>query len=138
MLVVREDLPGGEEHYLAGVTGADGRYAIDGAPVGRVEIKAYAPGTTYVSRLLETAAGTVTEGDVGLPVEAIQVPTIADAQVRRVGDGLELSMDVQGAALDRNYTLAVNADSGSRVRAAPPRPAARSPGAGAAPSRPRA
>ena len=49
---------------------------------------------------------------MGLPVEAIQVPTIADAQVRRAGDELELSMDVQGAALDRNYTLAVNADSG--------------------------
>ena len=56
MLVVREDLPGGEEHYLAGVTDDDGRTHL-GAPVGRVEIKAYAPGTTYVSRLLETAAG---------------------------------------------------------------------------------
>ena len=38
-------LPGGEEHYLAAVTDPQGRYRIQGAPIGRVEIKAYASGT---------------------------------------------------------------------------------------------
>lgn len=121
MLVIRPDLPGGEEHYLAAVTGADGRYTIRSAPVGRVEIKAYGTGTVYVSHLLTTAAGQTTVADVGLPTEATETPTISAAKVQRQGDQLVLSMDVQGARLDRNYTLAVNPDSGRvfELRATP-------------------
>jgi len=122
MLVIRKDLPGGEEHYLAAVTDRQGRYRITGAPVGRVEIKAYASGTVYVSHLLTTEAATTVQADVGLPQEATETPTISDAHVIRAGDGLELSMDVRGSGLDRNYTLAVNPDSGRvfELRATPP------------------
>jgi hypothetical protein len=122
MLVVRRDLPGGEEHYLADVTDAAGRYAIHGAPVGRVEIKAYAPGTVYVSHLLTTAAGATTRADVGLPTEAARTPRIGHARVVPSGAGaLRLAMDVSGRNLDRNYTLAVNPDSGRvfELRASP-------------------
>jgi hypothetical protein len=112
LLVVRPDLPGGEEHYLAAVTDAAGRYAIHGAPVGRVEIKAYAPGTIYVSHLLTTTAGATTPADVGLPAEASRTPRVAGARVTRRGSQLDLAMDVQGQGLDRNYTLAVNPASG--------------------------
>ena len=121
MLVIRKDLPGGEEHYLAAVTGDDGRYTIHGAPVGRVEIKAYATGTVYVSHLLTTVAGQATTADVGLPKEALENPTISNARVVRSGATLELSMDVAGSQLDRNYTLAVNPDSGRifELRATP-------------------
>ena len=122
MLVVRKDLPGGEEHYLAAVTDRQGRYRIEGAPVGRVEIKAYASGTVYVSHLLTTEAATTAKADVGLPQEATETPTISNARVVRHGDQLQLSMDVQGARLDRNYTLAVNPGSGRvyELRATPP------------------
>ena len=121
MLVIRKELPGGEEHYLAAVTDADGRYAIRGAPVGRVEIKAYSTGTVYVSHLVTTTAGETAQADVGLPVEAFENPTISNARVTPTGDSLELSMDVQGSDLDRNYTLAVNPDSGRvfELRATP-------------------
>jgi hypothetical protein len=112
MLVIRKDLPGGEEHYLAAVTDASGNYVIHGAPAGRVEIKAYSPGTVYVSHLLTTVDGQTTQANVGLPVQALQNPTISDAKVVASGSDLELSMNVQGSQLDRNYTLAVNPASG--------------------------
>ncbi len=121
MLVIREELPGGEEHYLAAVTDAAGRYAIRGAPIGRVQIKAYSTGTVYVSHLLTTTAGETTRADVGLPEQASENPIISDARVTSTGDSLVLSMDVQGSKLDRNYTLAVNPDSGRvfELRATP-------------------
>ncbi len=121
MLVIRKELPGGEEHYLAAVTDADGRYEIRHAPVGRVAIKAYSTGTVYVSHLVTTTAGETARADVGLPVEAFENPTISNARVARTGDSLELSMDVRGSDLDRNYTLAVNPESGRvfELRATP-------------------
>jgi hypothetical protein len=122
MLIIRKDLPGGEEHYLAAVTDDHGRYQIHGAPVGRVEIKAYASGTVYVSHLLTTESGATAQADVGLPTQALQNPTISNAQVTESGGQVQLSVDVAGSQLDRNYTLAVNPDSGRvfELRANPP------------------
>jgi hypothetical protein len=112
LLLVRKDLPGGEEHYLAGVAGPDGRYTIRHAPVGRVEIKAYAPKTVYVSRVLDTRSGQTTNGDVGLPLEAASTSSVAGASARTEGNQLALSLRVSGSSIDRNYTLAVNPASG--------------------------
>ncbi len=128
LLLVRHDLPGGEEHYLAGVTDADGRYEIRGAPVGRVEIKAYAPGTVYVSRLLNTARGTITRGDVGLPHEAVSTTTTATPSVTKTGNHLDLALAVGGTQIDKNYTLAVNPESGRVFELHPPAGGAERPG----------
>ena len=113
MLVIRDDLPGGEEHYRFGVTDTSGGYRIDDAPIGRVAVKAYAPGVTYVTRIVVTEAGTEARADVGLPRQAATNPTISDALVEQVGGDLRLSMRVEGSQLDRNYTLAVNRGSGA-------------------------
>ena len=112
MLVIRKDLPGGEEHYRFGATDKNGRYRITGAPIGSIAVKAYAPGTVYVTHYLTTQSGKTTTVDVGLPKQVNGNPKIADAKIERVGNKLRLSMTVTGSALDRNYTLAVNAKSG--------------------------
>ena len=115
MLVIRKDLPGGEEHYRFGVADARGHYRITKAPVGRIAVKAYAPGTVYVTRYLTTREGAVTTADVGLPTEVPGNPKVTNASVVRAGDKLRIAMDVSGTGLDQNYTLAVNAQSGDAV-----------------------
>ena len=115
MLVIRKDLPGGEEHYRFGTADARGHYRITKAPIGRIAVKAYSPGTVYVTRYLTTTKGTVTQADVGLPTEVPGNPKVTAAKVVRVGDKLRVSMRVSGSGLDRNYTLAVNPQSGDSV-----------------------
>ncbi len=115
MLVIRKDLPGGEEHYRFGTADAHGRYRITKTPIGRIAVKAYAPGTVYVTRYLTTREGVVTRADIGLPTEVQGNPKVSAARVVRHGDKLRISMHVAGTDLDRNYTLAVNAQSGDAV-----------------------
>ena len=115
MLVIRKDLPGGEEHYRFGTADAQGHYRITKAPIGRIAVKAYAPGTVYVTRYLTTRKASVTRADVGLPTEVQGNPKVTAAHVVRVGGKLRISMNVAGSGLDRNYTLAVNAQSGDAV-----------------------
>ena len=115
MLVIRKDLPGGEEHYRFGTADAQGHYRITKAPIGRIAVKAYAPGTVYVTRYLTTRKGAVTTADVGLPNEVPGNPKVTAAKVVRVGDKLRISMNVSGSGLDQNYTLAVNTLSGDAV-----------------------
>ena len=115
MLVIRKDLPGGEEHYRFGTADAQGHYRITKAPIGRIAVKAYSPGTVYVTRYIATTAGAVTKADVGLPTEVLGNPKVTAAKVVRVGSKLRVSMNVSGSGLDRNYTLAVNAQSGDSV-----------------------
>ena len=115
MLVIRKDLPGGEEHYRFGTADARGHYRITKAPIGRIAVKAYSPGTVYVTRYLTTQKGAVTSADVGLPTEVPGNPKISAAKVVRAGGKLRISMKVSGSSLDRNYTLAVNTRSGDSV-----------------------
>ena len=115
MLVIRKDLPGGEEHYRFGTADAQGHYRITKAPIGRIAVKAYSPGTVYVTRYITTAKGAVTRADVGLPKEVPGNPKVTDAKVVRVGNKLRVSLNVSGSGLDRNYTLAVNSRSGDSV-----------------------
>jgi Carboxypeptidase regulatory-like domain len=115
MLVIRKDLPGGEEHYRFGTADARGHYRITKAPIGRIAVKAYAPGTVYVTRYLTTHEGGVTRADVGLPTEVPGNPKVTRARVVRVGGKLRIAMSVSGSGLDRNYTLAVNSQSGDAV-----------------------
>ena len=115
MLVIRKDLPGGEQHYRFGTADANGHYRITKAPIGRIAVKAYAPGTVYVTRYLTTHEGGVTIADVGLPTEVPGNPRVTAAKIIRIGSKLRISMNVAGTGLDRNYTLAVNAQSGDAV-----------------------
>ena len=69
----------------------------------------------YVTRYLTTREGGVTRADVGLPTEVPGNPKVTGASVVRVGRKLRIAMDVSGTGLDRNYTLAVNAQSGDAV-----------------------
>jgi mono/diheme cytochrome c family protein len=112
LLLVRRGLPGGEEHYLAAVANSAGRYTITGAPIGHVELKAYAPGRVYVSRQVVTTSRRTAMADIGLPTQALQNPTIAQARVTHRHHTLTLQMNVTGQALDRNYTLAINPATG--------------------------
>lgn len=108
MLLQGGDLPGGEEHYRVAITDAEGRFRLERAPVGRYLLKAYAPNTIYVSRIVALDGGETEEVHFGLPDRIVPNPTISDARV----EGRELSMDVQGSSLDPNYTLAVNPGAG--------------------------
>ena len=129
MLVIRKDLPGGEEHYRFGTADAQGHYRITKAPIGRIAVKAYAPGTVYVTRYLTTKEGAVTTANVGLPNEVPGNPKVTGAKVVRVGSKLRISMNVSGSGLDRNYTLAVNTQSGDAIELRAQGSADESPGA---------
>jgi Carboxypeptidase regulatory-like domain len=108
LLLEGEDEEGGEEHYRAAVTDSAGRFTLPRAPAGSYLLKAYAPNTIYVSRIVALDAGETQEIEFGLPTRVVQNPRIAAPQV----DGRQLSMRVTGSDLDGNYTLAVNPGAG--------------------------
>lgn len=99
---------GGEEHYRVAQTDSSGRFTLDHSPAGRFLLKAYAPNSIYVSRIVALAAGSTQTIDFGLPRRVVPNPSISGARV----DGRRLSMTVRGSSLDANYTLAVNPRSG--------------------------
>jgi hypothetical protein len=111
LLLAGEELEGGEEHYRVAETDAEGRFTLDDAPAGRFLLKAYAPDSIYVSRIVALGEGETEEIEFGLPDRNVPNPTVSGARVT----GLELSMDVRGTNLDGNYTLAVNPDAGVTV-----------------------
>ncbi|HUG63730.1 MAG TPA: carboxypeptidase-like regulatory domain-containing protein [Gaiellaceae bacterium] len=108
MLLVGADLEGGEEHYRVALTDVSGRFTLEDAPSGRFLLKAYAPNSIYVSRIVALEEGESVEVQFGLPDRRIPNPTISSPSVT----GLELAMNVQGNDLDGNYTLAVNPSAG--------------------------
>jgi hypothetical protein len=108
MLLVGAGLEGGEEHYRVALTDASGNFTLEDAPGGRFLLKAYAPNSIYVSRIVALDEGETVEAQFGLPDRNVPNPTISKPEVT----GLELSMTVRGSDLDGNYTLAVNPGSG--------------------------
>jgi hypothetical protein len=108
MLLQGAGLEGGEEHYRVATTDSSGRFTLDNAPSGRFLLKAYAPKSIYVSRIVALEEGETVEIQFGLPDRVVPNPTIADPGV----NGLELAMTVRGSDLDGNYTLAVNPGEG--------------------------
>jgi hypothetical protein len=108
LLLKGPDLPDGEEHYRVAVTAADGAYTLPNAPKGQYLLKAYAPKTIYVTRIVALDEGEMQTADFGLPDRVIPNPELADAKVA----GRTLSVNVEGASLDRNYTLVVNPGAG--------------------------
>jgi hypothetical protein len=103
---------GGEEHYRAAITGGDGRFTLPALPAGRFLLKAYAPRTIYVSRIVALGKGERQEIAFGLPTRRVPNPSIAAPRVERSGGAVDLSMRVSGSDLDGNYTLAVNERAG--------------------------
>jgi hypothetical protein len=112
MLLKGPELPGGEEHYRVAVTGADGTFALADAPSGQFLLKAYAPNTIYVSRIVALDEGETQSVQFGLPNRVVENPLISDPVAEETSTGVRLAMDVQGLELDPNYTLAVNPGAG--------------------------
>jgi hypothetical protein len=112
LLLKGPDLPGGEEHYRVALTDASGAFTLDQAPSGQFLLKAYAPNTIYVSRIVALKDGETQQVEFGLPNRVVENPTIGKPSVESTGSGTMLSMDVQGSDLDPNYTLAVNPGAG--------------------------
>lgn len=108
LLLQGEQQEGGEEHYRVAQTDASGRFALERAPAGRFLLKAYAPRSIYVSRIVALEEGETATIEFGLPSRVVPNPRIAAPRV----EGLELSLDVRGSNLDGNYTLAVNPRAG--------------------------
>jgi len=108
MLLKGADLEGGEEHYRVAVTNAAGRFTLRDAPTGSYLLKAYAPDTIYVSRIVALNEGEAQDISFGLPDRLVPNPTIAAPRV----EGRRVSMQVTGDDLDGNYTLAVNRRAG--------------------------
>jgi hypothetical protein len=101
-------LQGGEEHYRVAVTSGAGRFTLPDAPAGSYLLKAYAPETIYVSRIVALGKGETQQISFGLPDRRIPNPSISDPRV----EGRRLSLQVAGDDLDGNYTLAVNPRAG--------------------------
>jgi len=112
LLLKGAGLPGGEEHYRVAVTDAEGKYTLDEAPSGQFLLKAYAPNTIYVSRIVAVNAGQTQEAHFGLPDRVVDNPKVSEAKAEVTGGGTVLSMRVDGFDLDPNYTLAVNPGAG--------------------------
>lgn len=108
LLLTGADLEGGEEHYRVAVTNAAGRFTLRDAPAGSYLLKAYAPETIYVSRIVALDEGETQAISFGLPDRQVPNPSIAAPRV----EGRTLSMQVTGNDLDGNYTLAVNPRAG--------------------------
>ncbi len=108
LLLVGAGFEGGEEHYRVAATDSSGHYTLDKAPSGRFLLKAYAPKSIYVSRIVALDQGERVEIQFGLPDRIVPNPTISNPSVK----GRELAMTVQGDSLDGNYTLAVNPKAG--------------------------
>jgi len=111
LLLQGSSQPGGEEHYRVAETDATGTYTLANAPAGRFLLKAYAPNTIYVSRIVALEDGGTETANFGLPTRVVQNPSIAKPTVV----GKKLSMIVKGSNLDGNYTLAVNPRAGITV-----------------------
>ena len=75
-------LPGGEEHYRVAVTDASGSFTLPDAPTGRFLLKAYAPSTIYVSRIVALEDGDTATIRFGLPDRVVENPAISQAKVR--------------------------------------------------------
>ena len=82
LLLKGSDLPGGEEHYRVAVTGADGTFTLPDAPSGQYLLKAYAPNTIYVSRIVALDDGETQNVDFGLPDRVVENPTISNPEVQ--------------------------------------------------------
>jgi hypothetical protein len=108
MLLEGEREEGGEEHYRVAQADQSGRFTLEQAPSGRFLLKAYAPSSIYVSRIVALEEGETEEIEIGLPDRVVPNPTISAPRV----EGLALSLDVRGQNLDGNYTLAVNPGAG--------------------------
>jgi hypothetical protein len=108
LLLQGESQEGGEEHYRVAQADASGRFTLAEAPSGRFLLKAYAPSSINVSRIVALEEGETEEIEIGIPDRVVPNPEVANARV----EGLELSMDVRGTNLDGNYTLAVNPGAG--------------------------
>jgi hypothetical protein len=108
LLLKGADLEGGEEHYRVAVTDRSGRFTLRRAPAGSYLLKAYAPKTIYVSRIVALDEGETQRIEFGLPNRVVPNPRIAAPRV----DGRQLSLRVTGSDLDGNYTLAVNPRAG--------------------------
>ncbi|HEX7256334.1 MAG TPA: carboxypeptidase regulatory-like domain-containing protein [Gaiellaceae bacterium] len=108
LLLKGADLEGGEEHYRVAITNAAGRFTLPDAPAGSYLLKAYAPNTIYVSRIVALDEGETQAISFGLPDRQVPNPSIGAPRV----DGRRLSMQVTGTNLDGNYTLAVNPRAG--------------------------
>jgi len=108
LLLKGDDLEGGEEHYRVAVTDAAGEFTLPDAPAGRYLLKAYAPETIYVSRIVALDEGETQTISFGLPDRNVPNPSIEAPRV----EGRRLSMEVTGNDLDGNYTLGVNPEAG--------------------------
>jgi len=111
LLLQGATLQGGEEHYRVATTDETGTYTLGDAPEGRFLLKAYAPKSIYVSRIVALDAGETETVNFGLPTRIVPNPTISKPAV----SGKNLSMTVAGSNLDGNYTLAVNPKAGITV-----------------------
>lgn len=112
LLLKGESQDRGEEHYRVAVTDAAGRYELRNAPTGQYLLKAYAPRSIYVSRVVALKAGERATIDFGLPSRVVPNPTVSAPKVKRTSTGVSVSMQVRGVSLDPNYTLAVHQGSG--------------------------
>ena len=114
LLLKGPDQPGGEEHYRVAVTDANGSFTLADAPTGQYLLKAYAPDTIYVSRIVALEDGR----DAGrrssaCPTASIENPTVSSPKVERTASGTTLVHGRRRASsLDPNYTLAVNPGAG--------------------------
>ena len=111
LLLQGATLQGGEEHYRVATTDSTGKYTLADAPEGRFLLKAYAPKSIYVSRIIALEPGETQTANFGLPTRVVPNPTISKPAV----SGANLSMTVAGSNLDGNYTLAVNPKAGVTV-----------------------
>lgn len=111
LLLTGSSLEGGEEHYRVAATDSSGTYTLGEAPAGRFLLKAYAPRSIYVSRIVALEDGETQTVDFGLPTRVVPNPSIAKPAVA----GKNLSLTVTGSNLDGNYTLAVNPRAGITV-----------------------
>jgi hypothetical protein len=112
LLLRGSDQPGGEEHYRVAESDARGHYTFRNAPVGQYLLKAYAPESIYVSRIVALRDGQRATVDFGLPERVIQNPQISQPRVTATVAGTSLEMTVTGSSLDPNYTLAVHPGAG--------------------------
>jgi len=108
LLLKGEDQEGGEEHYRVAITDESGRFTLRRAPAGGYLLKAYAPNTIYVSRIVALEDGETQRIEFGLPDRVVPNPRVAAPRV----EGRRLSLRVTGSDLDGNYTLAVNTKAG--------------------------
>ena len=112
LLIRGPDQPGGAEHYRVAATAAAGHYRLPHAPAGQYLLKAYAPRSIYVSRIVALRDGERTTIDFGLPQRVIPNPKVSRPKVTTNGGRTSLSMTIAGSSLDANYVLAVNSRAG--------------------------